>query len=201
MRMSAGGKWLLLLVSIAFVQADEKVKFAPRPAATYPTHQTNDKVTVAAVPYDKPDLAKTAFGKVNPYEHGILPVLLVIQNDSNQTLRVDNLQATYIGPDRSKVEATPARDVPYLQGPERPDFGPRPIPIPKRKKKNPLASVEIDTRAFAARMLPPGESAHGFLYFQTGHRTGSKLYLSGLKEAQSGKDLFYFEIPLDAPGQ
>jgi hypothetical protein len=46
-------------------------------------------------------------------------------------------------------------------------------------------------------MLPPGDSAYGFFYFQTGHSRGTSLYISGIREAQSGKELFYFEIPLD----
>jgi hypothetical protein len=67
----------------------------------------------------------------------------------------------------------------------------------KLGKKNPLAKEEIEMRAWAAKMLPPGESAHGFLYFRTGHRSGAKLYVTGLEEAGSGKELFYFEVPLD----
>ena len=46
-------------------------------------------------------------------------------------------------------------------------------------------------------MLPPGESAHGFFYFRTAHRSGASLYVTGMREASSGKDLFYFDIPLD----
>jgi hypothetical protein len=45
-------------------------------------------------------------------------------------------------------------------------------------------------------MLPPGQSASGFVYFQSGFQRGSSIYLSGLREADSGKELLYFEIPL-----
>jgi hypothetical protein len=47
-------------------------------------------------------------------------------------------------------------------------------------------------------MIPPGETASGFFYFQTGHRTGSTLFVSGLKEAASNQELIYFELPLAA---
>jgi hypothetical protein len=46
-------------------------------------------------------------------------------------------------------------------------------------------------------MLPPGESANGFFYFRTGHRNGSSFYLTGLEDAATGQDLFFFEIPID----
>ena len=34
-------------------------------------------------------------------------------------------------------------------------------------------------------------------YFQVEHRSGAILYVTGIEEAGSGKDLFYFELPLD----
>jgi hypothetical protein len=63
-------------------------------------------------------------------------------------------------------------------------------------KKNPLDAWEIEGRAFAAKMLPAGQSASGFLYFRTGLQRGATIYLNGLTEAATGKELFYFEISL-----
>jgi hypothetical protein len=45
-------------------------------------------------------------------------------------------------------------------------------------------------------MIPPGNSAYGFVYFQTGIQKGATIYLSGITEAASGKELLFFEIPL-----
>jgi hypothetical protein len=45
-------------------------------------------------------------------------------------------------------------------------------------------------------MIPPGNSAYGFVYFQTAIQKGSTIYLSGLTEAATGKELLFFEIPL-----
>jgi hypothetical protein len=65
------------------------------------------------------------------------------------------------------------------------------------KRKNPFDAWEIEGRAFAAKMLPAGESASGFFYFQTGMQRGAKLYLTGIAEADTGRELFYFEVPLE----
>ena len=46
-------------------------------------------------------------------------------------------------------------------------------------------------------MLPAGQTASGFFYFQTGLQRGATLYLSGLAEAGTGQELFYYEIPLE----
>ena len=188
-------KRLALLMSIAAAfAADKDGAFRPGPAASYPHHQTNDKVTIGAEAYLSEDKVKSAFGKVNPYTYGILPVLVVIQNDSDQTIRLDKLKAEYVGSGTNRVEATPAQDVRYSRGANRPSI---PVgPIPSRIKKNPLNVWEIEGRALAAEVLPPGKTASGFLYFQTGLQPGSVLYLNGLSAAGTGKELLFFEIPL-----
>ncbi len=185
--------------TLAADSSKDAAKFSPGPASSYPAKQTNDHVTVAAVPYDTEELAHTAFGKLNPNQYGVLPVLVIIQNDTDQALKLEHLEAEYTGIDNRGVEATPADEVQTLGGPDRPQV-PVGTPIPiRRKHKNPLDVWEIDGRSFAAKLLPAHEAAHGFFYFQTTHRPGSKFYLSGLKVAATGQDILYFEIPLENP--
>jgi hypothetical protein len=177
----------------------DAAKFSPGPASFYRAKQTNDRVTVAVVPYDTEDLTRAAFGKLNPNQYGVLPILVIIQNDTDQALKLDHLEADYTGAEGKQVEATPADEVKTLGGAERPGV-PVATPIPiRRKHKNPLDVWEIDGRAFAAKLLPAHEAASGFFYFQTTHRPGSKFYLTGIKVAATGQDVFYFEIPLDIP--
>jgi hypothetical protein len=200
-------KRLALLMSIAAVAGldkaspaeKERPKFEISPAASYPSHQTSEKVTIGAAAYDTAQKAGAAFGKLDPYQYGILPVLVVLQNDSGQAIRVDLMRVDYVAPDGSHVDATPAQDVRYLNGPRKPNVvnGPLPTGGPHiSRKKNPLAGWEIEGRAFSAKMIPPGQSAGGFFYFQTGHRTNSRLYVTGIAEASSGRELLYFEFPL-----
>ena len=184
--------------------ADKEPHFAPGAAASYPTRQTNDKVTVAAVPYVSADQVRSAFGsKLDPNRYGILPLLIVIQNDGSQTLRFDSMRVEYIATDGRHVDATAAKDVPYLSGAREPRIENGPIPgkgTHIKKVKNPLANGEIGARAFSAPVLPPGDQASGFFYFQTGHRLGAKAYITGIKESATGKELLYFEIPLSNDG-
>src|SRR5579863_7669493 len=85
---------VMVLLSIAaalagkLVTADDK-RFAPKPASSYPGHQTQNGITIAAVPYTREDEVKAAFGKANPYKYGVLPILLVIQNDTGKALRIN----------------------------------------------------------------------------------------------------------------
>lgn len=191
--------WLCLVsLSIAnsLQAADEKTVFRPGEASSYSNRQKQGSVVVAAAAYVSDEQAKTAFGKVNPYEHGVLPVLLVLENGGKQVLKLDNMRVQYIDSARHKLDNIPAKDVPYLRAPKRPNMN-TPLPGIKLKRKNPLSAIEIDSRAFAAKMLPPGDHAHGFFYFQTDHRPGAILYVTGIAEAATGKELFFFEVPLD----
>jgi hypothetical protein len=184
-------------IAAAFAADKDTATFRPAPAATFIHHQTNAQVTIGVDPYVSPDKVKTAFGKLDPYQYGILPVLVAIQNDSDKAIRLDGLRAEYVGPNRDRVEATPAKDVRYLRGPNRPGVITGPGGTPKiLSKKNPLDAWEIEGRAFAAQMLAAGQSASGFFYFQTGLQRGATIYLNGLTEAGTNKELFYFEIPL-----
>ena len=58
---------VIVLLSITAVAAADKDKprFAPGPAASYPSHQTLDKITIAAVPYITDAETATVFGKLN----------------------------------------------------------------------------------------------------------------------------------------
>jgi hypothetical protein len=188
---------LLMSIAAAFAADKDTATFRPPPATGLDHRQTNAQVTIGVDAYVSQEKVKTAFGKLDPYQYGILPVLVVIQNDSDKAIRLDRLKAEYAGPNRDRVDATPAKDVRYLRGAERPGVITGPGGKPKiLSKKNPLDAWEIEGRAFAAQMLPAGQSASGFFYFRTGVQRGATIYLNGLTEAASGKELFYFEIPL-----
>jgi hypothetical protein len=194
---------IALFVSLASATAaDKDTHFAPGPASSYPTRQTNDKVTIAAIPYTAEDPVRLAFGKLDPNKYGVLPILIVMQNDGAKSLRLDAMRVEYITLDNRHIDATPAKDVPYLNGAQQPKMATGPIPGTSthiKRYKNPLAGGQIGVRAFAAPMLPPGEQASGFFYFETPYRMG-KAYITGIKEAGTGTELFYFEIPLARDG-
>ncbi|HWC97852.1 MAG TPA: hypothetical protein VG456_13905 [Candidatus Sulfopaludibacter sp.] len=182
----------------AVFAADKEPVFHAPPVEEMAHRQTSEPLTVGADPYVFGDKVKVAFGKVVPAQYGVLPVLVVIKNAGTKTIRLETLRVEYVGPRHARVDATSARDVRYAKGPDRPPIlvGPR-GPVAGRTKKNPLDAWEIEGRAFAAKMLPPGQTASGFFYFQTELENGATIYLSGLTEAESGKELLYFEIPLN----
>ena len=188
----------LTMTSTALAIDKDPPKFSVGAAASYDGHQTLDKITIAAVPYVSDEQLKTAFGKADPPRYGVLPVLLVLENGTGKAIRLD-LKAELVTADGHHVEAMEPDDVMHLgPAPKRPRMAslPLPIPLPSRVKKGPLNTWEIQGRAFAPKLVPPGESASGFFYFYLDREPEQRLYLTGIRDATTGKDFFYFEVPL-----
>ena len=196
-----------LILSIAFVAAvllaapwsDEK-PFQAGKASEY-AHQMSEQVLVGAKAFDNADLTAEAFGrKTDLLKYGVLPVLVVIENKRARSISLENLNVSLVGSDGRHVAAVSPDDIPFIgvdgrRKPKTPGVGVS-LPMPLPKKKNPLGGPEIVVRAFAARMLPPGDSTSGFFYFEAQAEVGDSIYLSGMRDALSGKEILYFEFPL-----
>ena len=190
---------VLLSITAAFAADKDNARFAPKPAASYPGHQTAGAITVAAVPYTSDEDVKLAFGKANPYKYGILPILLIIQNDTGKTLKLD-LNVALVDLQNNRTDPMKARDVVLVDGNHVHSYKvpqPGPIPLPPKVHKGPLDTWQIEGRAFAAKLIPPNESAVGFLYFDQDLRPGSYIYLNGISDAATGKGFFYYEVPFE----
>jgi hypothetical protein len=204
MRRSAPILFSVVLLSITAQAGDkDKIHFTSGPASSYPGHQTLDKITIAAVPFTSDEQQSSAFGKANPYKYGILPVLVIIQNDTGKALKLD-LKAEYIDPANRHSDSMPALDVQLWDGARKASWktGSSPLPplppLPGRKPKHgPLDVPEIEGLEFSAHLIPEGDSVRGFFYFEAQRLPGARVYLTGIKDAASGKDYFYFEVPFE----
>jgi hypothetical protein len=197
----SGTRFLFLSITLfgcvtARAASDAK-PFQARPAAEY-AHQSAEQVTVGAKAYDNQDLTAEAFGKkADLLKYGVLPVLVVIENKRDKSIDLRNLEVSLVSSDNRHVAAVSPDQIPFLgtDGKHNSSKMP-PLPIPLPKKKNPLNAPEITVRAFPAQMLAPGDSASGFFYFEARPESGDGIYLNGLRDARSGKEIMYFEFPL-----
>ena len=57
--------------------------------------------------YESDDDTRPLFGKVNLNQYGILPVLLIIDNKSNQNLLLDLIQVEFTAGGGIRLEPTP----------------------------------------------------------------------------------------------
>ena len=184
-----------VLLAVSVIAASDTA-FHVEPAASY-AHQAVEQVTIGAKAYKTDEQTDDAFGKKNNLlKYRVLPVLVVIENKRNTTVDLSRLKVNLVASDGRHAEAVSPEEIQLLGAPKQGGVSPVPKPIPLPKKKNALRSPAIDSRAFAAKMLPPGETASGFFYFEAAPEDGDQLYIDGLRESGSGREIMYFEFPL-----
>jgi hypothetical protein len=200
---------IVLLCAVAFA-SKEFVKPAAHHARTYPAHDehANERVTVAADPYDLAD--KAEIFSVHWNEEGYLPIFLIISNDSDQPISLTNMKAEFVTVRRDKIQPATSDDL-YRRLAHVSASGPTyPIPFPRTKVKGAVskqARQEIDAAQFDAKAVEAHSTQSGFLFFDvSGIRTplpGAHLYVTGVQDGK-GNELMYFEVPfekyLGAPG-
>ena len=93
------------------LSAKDFVKPTAQPAKTYPAHDahTDDKVAIAADPYDTP--AKAKIFSVNFADHGFLPVFFIVTNDGDQPISIANMEVKLITANHSKLTPSASEDV------------------------------------------------------------------------------------------
>ncbi len=185
MRVSPFICFVILSITSAALSADA---FRPGPAESY-AHQSANQITIGAKSFDKTQLTDDAFGKkTEPLKYGVLPVLVVIENKSKDSLDLQNLEVNLVASDGRHATAVPPDELFHLgRATKRPGMK---APIPMPRKKNPLESPEIAAQAFAARMLPPGDTASGFFYFEAQPEAGDKLYVNGIRRHAPARKCF-----------
>ncbi len=131
-------------------------------------------------------------------KYGVLPVLVVVENKRDKSIDLRDMEVSLVAADGRHVSAVSPDELPLLSkdGHRRPKQPGEGFPLPLPQKKNPLADPVIAGRAFAAGMVPPGDSTSGFFYFEAQSEVGDSISLSGMKDARTRKEILYFEFPL-----
>lgn len=179
-----------------------------KPAAAYPAHDyhSNEKVTAGVDPYDTPEKAKIF---VVPYhEMDLLPLLLVITNDSNSPIVLSDMKVQLVTSDGSKLTPQTEDDVYRRVSHPTASTTRVPLPFPTRRVKGGVNTKEwneITNAQFKAKAVEPLSSQGGFLFFDVSDMKhplqGAHLYVTNVRDA-SGNMLMYFDVPLEqaAPG-
>jgi len=179
------------------------VKPAAHPAKTYPAHDdhANEKVAIAADPYDSPDKAKIF--TINFQDHGLLPIFFIVTNDGDQPISIANMQVTLTTAGRAKLTPIAPEDIFRRLSNPHANTHPLPLPIPQKKVKGTLSQKErdeIETSQFAARAVEPHTTQSGFFFFDVEDINtpleGAHLYITGVDDAK-GTELMYFEIQME----
>jgi hypothetical protein len=143
--------------------------------------------------------------RVDYVSHGVLPVRLIVTNNSDRPISLRDARIIYITAEGGRIPAAEPEDVERLmtanekQGKKIPITGPLSIHLkPKASDKD--IEQDFDTFEFQALVIEPHTTRAGFLFYDVSGLNhplkGALLNLHTIKDAD-GKELFYFEIPFD----
>jgi hypothetical protein len=193
--------WILLLIP-ALLASKNFVKPVAQPAKTYPAHDSHpdEKLTIAADPYDTPDKAKIF--SINFQNAGFLPIFFIVTNEGDQPVSITKMQITLITANHSKLTPTSPDDIYRRLSNPQGQTRPSPFPIPHQKVKGAVGKKEMDEielSQFEARAVEPHGTQSGFLFFDIGGiaspLAGANLDITGVDDAK-GNELMYFEISM-----
>ena len=210
MHFSRRSVLLAALLFSVFVFAKAKDFVMPNifPAKTYPAHDEhpNEKLTVAADPYDLAD--KASIFQIKYSEGGYLPVFMVFTNDGDAPVAMSSMKVELITHHRDKIPAATEDDLyrrfsKVRRRGDEASRNPLPIPLPGR---GPSVGVKKDQRdeiasaMFAAKAVAPHESEAGFMFFDVSGISqplaGARIIVTGVTNGD-GQELMYFEIPME----
>lgn len=211
MYLSKYRPWLVVAVMLLGTLAiASKEYMAPKalPAKTYPARDEHpdEKVTIAADPYDMQDKAAPVF--TLPYkEKDYLPIYLVITNDGDQPITLNQMEFKLVTASRTKLQPATTDDLyrrfsRVKRRGDEPSRNPLPIPLPRRPDTGlPKGGAdEIQNAQFRAKAVEPHGTQAGFLFFDIeGVReplAGAHLYVTGVRDS-NGSELMFFDIPME----
>lgn len=190
----------------AFSEASDHDPPPVLPATDFPAVETHadEKVSIAVDPYNTPE--KCAIFRVDYLKYGYMPIRLIVTNNGDKPISLVDARIHFITRDGDKIPAATSDDVvrssTFDSKAGRTIPLPAPLPPIRGKAKTSTKNIEADFNTFeyAALAVEPHTTRAGFLFYDVqglpDPLRGAHLYLRMLHSAD-GKDLFYFEIPLD----
>lgn len=196
--------FLVVLATAAFAfGARQFVMPHAASAKTYPAHDghQDEKVTIAVDPYDRAQ--KTSIFHARYLEHGLLPMLFIVSNEGGESLALNGMKVRLVLTNRTKISPANEDDL-YRRLSRTPneDSPVSRLPVPQGPKTGVSKEIqdELEAAGFRANTVGPAQTQSGFFFFDvSGMKSpipGAHLYVSGVRDS-SGKELFYFDIPLD----
>lgn len=178
------------------------VKPVAKTAINYPAHDFHreEKVAIAADPYDTPEKAKIF--SINFAQYGYLPIYFVVTNDGDQPVSIANLDITLTTANHSKLTPITLDDLYRRLSNPQANTRPSPLPLP-HKVKGAVSKKELDeieSSQFAAKAVEPHSTQSGFMFFDIGgiHSPlkDANIDITGVNDAK-GNELMFFEILME----
>ena len=197
---------LFLLLLVLPAMASDHTPPMVQPATEFASVEVheNEKVAIAAEPYDTKD--KASIFRIDYLKHGVIPVRLIVTNNGSTPISLKDARILFQTAAGDRIQAAEPQDVLRLMNRKEREGGKIPLPsqIPsiKLKAKGSIKDIEADFDSFeySAITVPPHTTRAGFLFYDVSDLDhplkGAKLHLHKLRNS-NGEELFFFEISLD----
>ncbi len=195
---------LLVLLALPYTLCAEK-KIDPAVAATqYPAHVSEDGITIAADPFDRKP--KVDVFRVDYLQYDFIPIRIIVTNDTAQPISLNDVRFRLMPSEGGKINAGEPEEVERrVSGAARrgTTIPIGPLKIHKQgKAADSKVEADFDENEYSALAVEPHTTRAGFLFYDVeglGQHplAGAKLVFRQVKNS-AGKELFAFEVPLDA---
>ncbi len=195
---------LLVHPPLAVSAASDKTAPPANPANQYAAYDTHpdEHVTIAADPCDDPKACP--FFRLPYIQHGLLPVRVVITNDSDAALSLEDARIQFISANNDKIPAATEDDInrrlftiKSAEGTKIPI-----IPITIHHPVDKKISQDDDEFGFKSTVVHAHTTVAGYLFYDIKGLDepalkGAELYVKMVHTLDNSKELFAFSIPFD----
>lgn len=195
---------IALFFAATVLHASEKTAPPAKPATEYAAHDTHpdEHVTIAAEPCD--DTKNCSFFRLKYLDHGLLPVRVIITNDSDHALSLDEARIQFISANNDKLPAATSDDLNRRLFTIKNAKGTK-IPMIPITVHHPVDKKILDDDhdfGFKSTTVQPHSTLAGYLIYDVKGLdepvlAHSQLYVKMVHTKDGGQELFAFTIPFD----
>ncbi|HEX3570899.1 MAG TPA: hypothetical protein VHU44_08755 [Acidobacteriaceae bacterium] len=193
-----------LVFGANLLHASDKTAPPAKPATEYAAHDTHpdEHVTIAAEPCD--DTRNCPFFRLKYLEHGLMPIRVIITNDSDHVLSLDQARMQFISADNDKLPAATTDDINRRLFTIKNAQGTK-IPIIPITVHHPVDKKILDDDrdfGFKTTTVQPHSTLAGYLIYDVKQLdepalAHAELYVKMIHTKEGDQELFAFSIPFD----
>lgn len=198
-RVQTAALLCVLLVGVPFVIAKYEIKeLEVRAPVDYAAHQAFQNLVIGAYPCNTKDKAKEVFDTDKLFEKGLMPVLIVVQNDGVVPVQLDERDIFLVDLDGQRDPPIPYTDVLLeISSKKSKSNMPNIKDLQKLVKKEML--LDFEHKAFGEKLIAPGSTDHGVVFYRLppqGNLEGFRLYFPEILNVSTHERLMFFEFDL-----
>jgi len=195
----------LIFACTSIAQAADKKAPPAKPAAEYPANDThpNEHVTIAADPCD--NQKDCNFFRLHYVAHSLIPIRVIITNDSDTALSLDEARFQFISANNDKIPAADLEEINRRMFTFRGTQGTKIPIIPVTIHHAPVdkkITQDDNDFGFQGTVVNAHSTLAGYLFYDIKSLDdpalkGAQLYIKMIHTLDQKHELFAFTIPLD----